>query len=270
MHPILFVYHGRPIFTYTVIYTIAIAISITIAVVRAKKMGLDPWEVLADALFITAVAKIGAQLYSVILMLIRHPLYNLSHPQRLWDVFKTGGAFHGALLFGLAFAIIYLRWAFREKWLLVMDISFWAVALTQGIGRIGCFSAGCCFGRPTNMPWGMVFNHLGIFRHPMAGMKIHPTQLYESVLDFANFFYLTKLWKRRKFDGEITAHYLINYGVIRYIVEFYRGDAGRGGYIFKTSSPYLSMSLPQFLSIFMILSGILILRWGRSKLKEGK
>ncbi len=270
MHPILLIYHGRPIFTYTVIYAIAIVASITIAVVKAKKLGLDPWEVLAAALLITAVAKIGAQLYSVLLMLIRHPVFNLKHPQRLWNVFKTGGAFHGALLFGLAFAIIYLRHTFKDKWVLVLDIGFWAVALTQGIGRLGCFSAGCCFGRPTNMPWGMVFPHLGPFRHPMAGVKIHPTQLYESFLDFLNFFYLTKLWKRRRFDGEITAHYLINYGLIRFFVEFYRGDAGRGGYIFKTSSPYLSMSLPQFFSILMIISGWLILHWGKKKLREEK
>ncbi len=270
MHPVLLVYRGRPIFTYTVLYTVAIISGIFFIVLRAKREGLDPWEVFAAALFTTAVAKIGAQLYSVLLMLIRHPLYNLSHPQRLWNVFKTGGAFHGALIFGVGFAVLYLRHQFKEEWLKVLDVAFWAIPWIQTVGRLGCFSAGCCFGRPTHMPWGMVFPHLGIFRHPMAGVKIHPTQLYEAVLNFLNFLLLSRLWKRREFDGQITAYYLINYGLIRYFVEFYRGDAGRGGYIFKTSSPYLSMSLPQLMSIIMIISGILLLRWGRNKLRGEK
>ncbi len=270
MHPILFFYHGRPIFTYTVLYAIAIISGIIFIVVKAKKEGFNPWEILTAALLTTAAAKVGAQLYSVILMLVRHPIYNLSHPQRLWNVFKTGGAFHGALIFGVSFAVLYFRYTFKKEWVKVLDIAFWGIPWVQTIGRLGCFSAGCCFGRPTDMPWGMVFPHLGIFRHPMAGVKIHPTQLYEAILNFFNFLFLSWLWKRREFDGQITAHYLINYGLIRYFVEFYRGDAGRGGYIFKTSSPYLSMSLPQFISIIMIISGLLILRWGRKKLREGK
>lgn len=269
MHPILFWLNGRPVTTYLVLYTLAIIVGITVIVYLAKKEGLDAQEMFVTAVLTTLVGKFGAQLYSVILTLFQRPI-SIKHPRVLLRVFKTGGAFHGALIFGGLFAYFYIKHVFKKDFLKVLDIAFIGVALTQGIGRLGCFSAGCCFGRPTNLPWGMDFPHLGLRVHPMHGVKIHPTQLYESVLDFINFFFLISLWKRKKFDGQITGYYLINYGLIRFFVEYFRGDVLGRGYVFNTGNPFLSLSVPQLWSLIMIVLGIYLLKAlpKRVKIKE--
>lgn len=259
MHPILFWFNGRPVTTYLVLYTIAIIAGITTTLLLARKERLDVQEVFVAAVLITLAGKFGAQFYSVIITIFQNPSI-MKHPEALLRIFKTGGAFHGALIFGGLFGYLYIKHVFKKDFLKVLDISFIGIALTQGIGRLGCFSAGCCFGRPTSLPWGMDFPHLGLRVHPMHGIKIHPTQLYESILDFANFFILLRLWKRRKFEGEITAYYLINYGLIRFIVEYFRGDVMGRGYIFNTGNPFLSLSIPQLWSLIMIISGVYLLK----------
>ncbi|HDN59084.1 MAG TPA: prolipoprotein diacylglyceryl transferase [Candidatus Marinimicrobia bacterium] len=259
MHPILFRFNGRPITTYLVLYTIAIIFGIYVIMRLSRKDGLDLQEIFVAALLITLAGKFGAQIYSVILTFFQD-ISSIKHPAKLYYVFKTGGAFHGAFLFGGLFAYFYLKKIFKENFLKVFDNSFVGFALTQAIGRLGCFSAGCCFGRPTNLPWGMDFPHLGMRIHPMHGVKIHPTQLYESFLDFINFVFLYMLWKRKKFDGQLTAHYLINYGLIRFFVEYFRGDTFGRGYVLHTKSPFLSLSIPQLWSLIMIIGGFYLLK----------
>ncbi len=260
MHPVLFFFRGRPVTTYLVLYTLAIIAGAAVILILSRREGLDLKEVLASIILVTLAAKFGAQLYAVGLSFFQNPNFFIKHPYRLFRIFRTGGTYHGAFIFGVTFAYFYLKWAFKEKFLNILDISFVGVALTQAIGRLGCFSAGCCYGRPTNLPWGVDFPHLGLRVHPMHGLRIHPTQLYESILDFLNFIILLSLYKRKKFKGQITGYYLINYGVIRFFLEYLRADGGRG-YIIKAQSPLLSFSIPQLWSLLMISGGILILRF---------
>ena len=95
---------------------------------------------------------------------------------------------------------------------------------------MGCFAAGCCYGRPTSEPWGVIFTNpraQEVTGTPL-GIRIHPTQLYEMIAELINFAILFYLAKRKKFEGEVIGLYLFLYGIERFVIEFFRGDGGRG------------------------------------------
>jgi phosphatidylglycerol:prolipoprotein diacylglycerol transferase len=104
------------------------------------------------------------------------------------------------------------------------------LALGHAIGRVGCFAAGCCYGKETHHVWGVVF------RNPLANqitgtplnVPLEPTQLFEAAVELANFFFLMWLLKRRKFDGQVFGAFLFIYGVARFFLEYLRDDPGRG------------------------------------------
>jgi phosphatidylglycerol:prolipoprotein diacylglycerol transferase len=104
------------------------------------------------------------------------------------------------------------------------------LAIGHAIGRVGCFAAGCCFGKPTDHFWGVTFT--SPIAHELVGTPIgealQPTQLFESAIELANFFLLAWLLKRKKFDGEVIGTYFFLYGIARFFLEYLRGDPGRG------------------------------------------
>ena len=108
------------------------------------------------------------------------------------------------------------------------DVFAPGLALGHAFGRIGCFAAGCCWGKETQCPWAVTF------KNPLAeqivgtplGVPLHPTQLYEFVLELANCLFLVWLVRRKKFEGQVIGTYLIIYGIGRYFIEFFRGDPG--------------------------------------------
>jgi phosphatidylglycerol:prolipoprotein diacylglycerol transferase len=114
--------------------------------------------------------------------------------------------------------------ATREKPLEALDIDFPALALYGALARFGCFSAGCCHGKPAwDLPWAVVFDHpasSSIYR----GIPVHPTQLYEAAGDLVIFSLLIALRNRPAFKGALIWVYLLAYGLLRFCVEFYRGD----------------------------------------------
>jgi phosphatidylglycerol:prolipoprotein diacylglycerol transferase len=190
---------------------------------------------------------------------LANPAASLRRPRLLLDAALSGGMISGALISGILFMIIYTVIFFkRDRWK-VFDVTAIGMALGHGIGRIGCFCAGCCFGLPTTLPWGVKFPLLGGDAHPYARGFVHPTQIYEAVLDLVNFIFLFCLWRKRKFPGQVFSLYLINYGVIRFLLEYLRNDGGRGDVI-RGGSPLASLTFPQLLSIILIISGGLILR----------
>src|SRR5260370_17129165 len=111
-----------------------------------------------------------------------------------------------------------------------MDVFAPGLALGHAIGRLGCFAGGWCYGKPTRLPWGVTFTT------PLAekrvgtplGVPLHPTQIYEFLVELCNFGLLVWLFRRKKFDGQIFGTYLFVYGVARYFLEFLRGDSDRG------------------------------------------
>ena len=163
------------------------------------------------------------------------------------------------MAFGIAFALWYLRKHRIPTWK-IGDLAGPALALGHGFGRIGCFSAGCCFGRECDVPWGVTFQNE--YAHNLTGIPqgtvLHPTQLYEAFLNFANFLILFFILKRKRFDGQVFSLYIVNYSVIRYFVEFYRGDHPDKAFLIQNSSPYTSVSLPQLFCIIGFIGGLIL------------
>lgn len=142
--------------------------------------------------------------------------------QPWWEVFaiwKGGLVFYGGLI-GATLAGMCYVWLKKLPLWKMTDILAPSIALGYAFGRIGCLMNGCCYGRACAMPWAIHFP----LDHPTHGEGVHPTELYDSLLNFCFYGFLAWLYRRRKFDGEIFAIYLIGYAIIRSFVEYFRGD----------------------------------------------
>lgn len=174
----------------------------------------------------------------------------------------------GGLVFfgGLIVVVPYIVWFSRKH-----KMSIWSLgdAMVPGLvvghalGRLGCFAAGCCYGRPTDMPWGVRFQS-ELVDASLRGIPLHPTQLYEAFSLLVLFAGLMFLARKRKFAGEITLTYFITYPIIRSIIEIYRGDSIRGFVI----EDWLSTS--QFISILVIIGALIALFYRRHQLEKMK
>ena len=136
----------------------------------------------------------------------------------------------------------------KLQFLEYFDLMMPSIALAQGFGRIGCFLAGCCYGKETSGPLAVTFTNSDFAPNNVA---LIPTQIYSGFLDFAHFLLLLYVAKHKKADGQVAACYLIFYSIGRFVIEFFRGDIERG------SVGVLSTS--QFISIFTTVAGIILL-----------
>jgi len=238
MHPILFQIGETAVPSYGVLVTLAMLIGLGVALLLAKRSWLPVMETATFLLFLVMVSLAGAKAYLMIYDAIRLAL--AGEPVTLAALLqhKSMGVFYGGYIAGIFFSIWYLRKVGLPLWK-VSDI-IPAAALMHTVGRMGCFLGGCCFGRPSSAPWAVQFpGHLG---------AVHPTQLYEALLNLANFGILLLAFRHKRFDGQVFCLYIINYSVIRYAVELFRGGPGRG-YIFEGGSPWTSLSVPQLISL---------------------
>ena len=240
MHPRLFQFGLLAIPTYGVLAALGLVAALLVARAFARNAGVDPDKVWNLGLITVLTALFGSKL---LLILVNwsdfraHPMWMLG-----LTTIRSGGVFAGGL--GLAFlaGIAYARYA-QLPLLRTMDIAAPSLALGHAIGRLGCFAAGCCYGRPTTMPWGVVFNSriAALWSGTPLRVRLHPTQIYESAVEFLLFVVLTWLLLQRSAaakntlarafplrDGEIMGAWLFFYGLARFFIEFYRGDPGRG------------------------------------------
>jgi phosphatidylglycerol:prolipoprotein diacylglycerol transferase len=257
MCPYFFAAGNTLISSYSLMIMLGILLGCAAAIYLAKKDNLNVNEVVTYLFLLCVVAILGGRIYFLLYYFIKEPSAFFQKPIKVFEVLSSGGVFYGGVIFGVLFSLVYLK---------KRDISFWrmaditgvGLALGHSIGRIGCFLSGCCYGRPTDFPLAVRFPHLPV--------RVHPTQLYESVLNFLNFLFLMAVFRNRKFRGQVFSLYLINYAVIRFFLEYLRGDPGRG-YILRSDAPLLSLSIPQLISVLAFISGIVIIRI-RSKQKR--
>jgi phosphatidylglycerol:prolipoprotein diacylglycerol transferase len=141
-----------------------------------------------------------------------------------WEIFavwKGGLVFYGGLIGSSLATILYARFKKIPLWKLA-DVLAPSIPLGYVFGRIGCFLNGCCYGRDCALPWAVTYpqgNMNGAPTHP-----VHPSQLYDSILSLILYLFLAWLYRRKKFDGQVFATYLLCYAVTRSIVESFRGD----------------------------------------------
>ena len=255
MFPILFKIGPITVHTYGFMMALGVGLGFWLLYVQSKKHDLPASRLLDMAFYTIIISLIGAKL----ILFIGNFSYYIRYPGELFTLARSGGVFQGGLVFGFLFALWYFRKHRIPTWK-AADIIGPALALGHGFGRIGCFAAGCCYGRACALPWGVSFH--SEYAHNLTGIPIqtaiHPTQLYESALNFLNFFILFLFLKRKKFDGQVFSFYIINYSVIRYFVEFYRGDHPARAFLIQNSSPYLSLSLPQLFCILGVVGGLIL------------
>jgi phosphatidylglycerol:prolipoprotein diacylglycerol transferase len=253
MYPELIRIGNFPINTYGVFLAIAFLCAILVTVKLAERDGLPRQKIYDLSLWMLLAGLVGSK----ILMLFTEPEYR-EQPLRLLslDFLRSGGVFYGGLL-GAVIAGYLLMRRYQLPWWKTADAFAPGIALGNFFGRQGCFAAGCCWGEPTTLPWGVKFTALA---HEITGVPtdthLHPTQLYESFAMLLVFFFLLWLYKRKRFSGQVILAYALLYSVIRFAIEFVRDDP-RGDILGLTTLTGLSTS--QMISIIIGVSSLILL-----------
>ena len=256
MHPRLFElpwsipYVGEIwVYTYGVLLAAAYLLGLKLAMVRAKTRGLDEARVLDLGIYIIISALIGAKL---LLLLTDYQTFK-NDPRELLTLARSGGVFYGGLILAVVVALWYIRRVGLPLWT-TCDVFAPGIALGHVIGRFGCLFAGCCYGKPTTMPWGITFTDQ--FAAANVGTPLdrplHPTQLYEAGAELLILvFLLTTERKGRPFAGRTFWLYMLLYAVSRYIIEIFRGDERGTVGIFSTSQ-FISLILAPLAIVMLI------------------
>jgi phosphatidylglycerol---prolipoprotein diacylglyceryl transferase len=253
MYPELFRIGSFPINTYGVFLALAFLCAILITVKLGQRDGLPRERIYDLSLWMLLASLIGSK----ILMLFTEPEYRDQPLQLLsLDFLRSGGVFYGGLL-GAVIAGYLLMKRYQLPWWKTADACAPGIAIGNFFGRQGCFAAGCCWGKPTSLPWGVKFSELG---HDITGVPIdqhlHPTQLYESFAMLLVFFFLLWLHKRKRFSGQVILAYALLYSIVRFAIEFVRDDP-RGDILGLTTLTGLSTS--QMISLVMGVTALILL-----------
>lgn len=229
------------VYGYGLMIAIGILAAYWVGEYRTKKYGLE-----ADHVFYFVIwCVVGGFLGAKILYLITDIKNILASPGLILD-FADGWVVYGGIIGGILSAMLYSR-VKGLKFPAYFDMLIPSVALAQGFGRIGCFLAGCCYGKETDGFLAVVFHES---KYAPNGIRLFPTQLVSSSLDFLNFFILIWFAKRKKADGQVGGLYLVFYSIGRFALEFYRGDLNRGS--------VGALSTSQFIAIFAVAAGVII------------
>ena len=211
--------------TYGVVLAIAYLVGIWMLRRKARAEGLPEQKIFDFSLYVLAAAILGAKLLLVIVEW-RHYMKGAGN---FIEVLRSGGVFYGGLIAATFVGIAYMRKHRLPAWK-IADMGAPSIALGEAIGRWGCFAAGCCYGKPTEGPFGVTFRDP--FAHEAVGtplnVPLHPTQIYLSANAFVIFLILQWAYRRRTFDGEIFWLYVLLYAITRGILETFRGDSIRG------------------------------------------
>ena len=255
MHPILFHLGSVPIYTYGVLVAAGFLVGLFYARFQAPKAGLSRDRIWNFAIYGILIAMVCSKLW----LLASEWDYYAANPGEIFSVatLQSAGTFYGGVVGGIVWTIVYTRIA-KLPMLAVLDVCAAPVALGHAIGRVGCFVAGCCYGKQTSLPWGVTFTNAIAAR--IAGtplnVSLHPTQLYEAAAEFVNFVLLVWLGTRQKFSGQLIGTFFVLYGIERGAIEFLRGDPGRTPLFHDT------VSLMQIVSVALIFAGVLLWRRG--------
>lgn len=249
MHPILFSLGNFKIYTYGLFVALAFMTTIfylSYSLKKSEEKLISHDELYYLFVCIVIFAIIGARLFFVFINFKDF----VSYP---WDIFKirNGGlVYYGGFISAVIFMLIYNAKRKEKNLFKLGDFFAPALALGHAIGRIGCFFAGCCYGKVSNLPFAVMFNDK--YSSAVRGVNLHPTQLYESITNFLLFIFLHFYSKKNsRIAGVSLAIYLVNYAITRFIIEFFRDDY-RGMHCF-------GFSISQIISIFLFIVGVLII-----------
>jgi phosphatidylglycerol:prolipoprotein diacylglycerol transferase len=221
MFPVLIRIGPITIHTYGFLIATAFLLGLWLALRQAAREGLSKEKVTDIGFYALFAGIIGSRIFFIATEWEHYS----SHPADMLKIWEGGLVFYGGVIFAIPVAVWYAR---RQGLLLWQTADIWApsIAVGHAIGRLGCFCAGCCYGLPTDLPWGVTFNNPETLA--IRGVPLHPTQLYESAAELLNFVILLAIRRRKAFHGQLFWVYVLNYAVIRALIELFRGDRERG------------------------------------------
>jgi phosphatidylglycerol:prolipoprotein diacylglycerol transferase len=250
MHPELFKIGPLTIHTYGVLVAAGFLLGLGLAVKQARKEGIPSEKIVDLGFYVLLSALIGSRLLFVLI----NASHYMKNPLEIFKIWEGGLVFYGGVLLAVPTVLWYVKKNALGLWS-TSDLFAPSIAIGHAIGRIGCFFAGCCYGKPAEgLPWAVIFTDPKSLA--LIGIPLHPTQLYESLGEFVNFFILIILRRHKSFNGQLFMTYILLYSVLRFIVEFYRGDVGRG---FITSQISVSQGI-SILTFLISIAGLIILR----------
>ena len=254
MYPILFnipILGGLRLHTYGLMVAIGFLAGILWVSMRARKEGLPPEKMMDLCFYIVLSAIFGSRLVYA----LAEDTALITHPLDFFKIWEGGLVFYGGLIAAVLTSGFYL-WKHQLNFWKVSDIFVPGVALGHAFGRIGCFMAGCCYGKPVlDHPWWAIIFPENPDSLAPSGLALYPTQLLESGAEFILFGILVYASRQKKFDGQILLMYLILYSIVRSVLEIFRGDLSRG---FVFNSP---LSTSQFISLILVIVSIILWVW---------
>jgi phosphatidylglycerol:prolipoprotein diacylglycerol transferase len=279
MYPELVRLFGGGLHTYGVLIAVGFLLAVVVTARQAKREGGDPDRLLDLGFYLLLAGFVGARILFILTDLgyyvgsCRGTGAPRTTGQVLWDctralhVWEGGVVWYGGFLAALGVGVWLLRRR-RQKVLRTADLIMPVVPLGHFFGRLGCFAAGCCYGKPTASAVGVAFGPKSLALSDLADslpphathtMPLHPTQLYEALGELLIFFWLLWLGRRKRFDGQVLLAYLFVYPLLRTVVEVFRGDAARR-YVLTLPTRGLNGLLglapdaPSFLSVSQLIS----------------
>jgi phosphatidylglycerol:prolipoprotein diacylglycerol transferase len=245
MFPDLFSIGPLTIHTYGVFVALGFVTAIVVTIKLGKAQGFPAQQVMDMAFVMIVWAIVGSRALYVLINFS----YYVSHPLDIFKIWQGGLVFSGGLLAVAPVMVRYLRRHHLSFWK-VGDLWAPAIALGQGIGRIGCFMAGCCHGKPTDLPWGVVFSHPSSLA-PL-GIPLHPTQVYDFLAGILIFAILVIITSKKTFEGQVFVWFLVLHSTARLVTEKLRGD-DRG------LVPWTEMTVTQLVAVLILISGVVAL-----------
>jgi phosphatidylglycerol:prolipoprotein diacylglycerol transferase len=257
MLPRLFNIFGFPIHTYGILLAVGFLVALRDAMRRGERAGVPRETILDLGIWILLASIVGGKL--LLVGISWH--YYFEDPRRLLDTLRSAGVFYGGFFLSLVVAVWFIK-RHGLSFFKVADVLAPSVPLGQFFARLGCFTAGCCYGKECDLPWAVTFRSL--YSHENTGVTLnralHPTQLYLAAVGLGLWLFLRYLFRKRKFDGQIFLTYLMVYGVLRFWIEFYRADE-RGMWFHQT------VSTSQVIAIPVVLAAAVLFLFLRRKAK---
>ena len=252
MHPTILTIGSFAIHSYGLLLAVGFLLAIQIFVSRGKRRGIPEDSLHTISLVILILAIVGGR-----------GLFVMTHwseySKDLWGIFRLwegGLMLYGGYILAIAGGIAYVRRTGLSLWK-VADAVAPAMALGIGIGRLGCFLNGCCYGLPTSLPWGVQFPSGSYASYTFPGMPIHPSQLYLALAGAALFLALLRLDRTPRFDGWLFWTAVAIDAVLRFVIDFTR-YYDQTSFLGKVGD--LSFNINQILSAFLFLTAIVMLR----------
>lgn len=249
MHPIAFKVGTLTIHWYGVMVALAFLAGVWTASRRALRAGIGGDKIADLAPWLIVGAIVGARLLYVVTYWREQ--FAGGPVLEIFMIHHGGLVFYGGLIGAALACVLYCRFKTLPLWT-VADILAPSIALGNVFGRIGCLLNGCCFGRACELPWAIRYPAT----HESAGLAVHPTPLYDALLNLALYAGLAWLFRRRQFNGQVFAAFLLGYALTRSTAEVFRGD-------YPEAHRYAGLTPAHLVSVGIFLAGLVLFWWLR-------